>query len=192
MFLGETMKLKLANSEDPELHVEGFAVMRLSQIKAKAKSYAEDLLKSINEDRWGNASYYAYSNGVLKELIKTILRYEQQQEGKLAKAVKKAGSESYRSWKQWEDAVKARGLKVEMFVDVENGPSANDDDTCWAVDAEGNEYGWFGAEESEPSDNAAENTQQYSEMDSYGILFDTSEEFKEFLWAQSQDDTPPK
>ena len=68
------------NPQDPVLHVFGYGMLRLSQIKWKVKEYTRELNERAQKEDWRNAAYFAYSNGVLKVLIETILEYEEKME----------------------------------------------------------------------------------------------------------------
>lgn len=71
------MKLPVRAQDDPEIQVYGFGVMRLSQAKAKVKSYAVDIDKYAREENWPGVANLAYSNGVLEALIKAIRLYHE-------------------------------------------------------------------------------------------------------------------
>ena len=71
-------KLAIRSSEDPELHVFGYGVLRLSQIKAKVKEYIQEMSKRAAREDWRNVAWFAHRNGVLKACLETIERYEKE------------------------------------------------------------------------------------------------------------------
>jgi uncharacterized protein YdaT len=76
---------KKASAYDPEIQIQGFGIMLLSQAKAHALSYLRDAEAKAVTDKndadsancWKNVAYYAFSNGVLKALIEAVIRAEE-------------------------------------------------------------------------------------------------------------------
>ena len=67
---------KTGSVEDPEITIPGFGIMRLSQIKVKAKSYMTEMLARAEKEDWDNVPYFAYQNGVLKALVEAIVKHQ--------------------------------------------------------------------------------------------------------------------
>jgi len=70
-------KLKKQETKTGSVDDPGFGILRLSQIKAKAKSYMTEMLARAEKDDWNNVPYFAYKNGVLRALIEAIVKHEQ-------------------------------------------------------------------------------------------------------------------
>jgi hypothetical protein len=81
--------------------------------------------------------------------------------------------ETFQDYKSWKQAVLARGLKTSMFV-AENGPSADDDLTVYAIEGVPNE---------EDADIFGHFDQELEE----GILCKTSGDYVAFLNENSHD-----
>jgi hypothetical protein len=69
-------KLRIATSEDPELHVQGYGILKASQIRKKIQDYSNEIAARAAKGDWRSVGHFAYGNGVLKALIETISKHE--------------------------------------------------------------------------------------------------------------------
>ncbi len=90
---------------------------------------------------------------------------------------RKADCETFQDYNAWKQAVLARGLKTSMFVDAENGPSADDDLTVYAIEAV-------------PLEEDADVFGHFDQETDTGVLCRTSEDYLRYMNEGNLGDDP--
>ena len=65
-----------AEIEDPELHVVGYGLLKLSSIKRRIKEYADKIKHCSDTGNFSELGHWAYGNGVLKAMVEAIQQHE--------------------------------------------------------------------------------------------------------------------
>ena len=63
-------------ADDPELHVLGMGIMKLSLIKELLSKHFSILDRALQENRWDLIRSKLYDSGVIKAYLDALLQYE--------------------------------------------------------------------------------------------------------------------